>query len=432
MATAAGKYSRCTQIYQCSCGTDTSADNCEIPWDNIDCLAWLQLITTYDISDDENPRLLTIDEISGIFDHGEQCQELVEMLHNPRIPLHPDMREYALGLLRRNIPLTQLQHMCREWGKAKWGLTPGNNHYRYMLSDHESSSMYRTLANEIGIPQRSAAEDNLDRWFRPTKPEPSSPLLSEALVFYQPHITNVTDRFALILMSAKQQEMAWSFGHQKQMLMDGTFNICSSRVLLFILMVIDNENRGIPVCQIIFSARQEAKATHADYNGQLLKHYLPEWKASMGKNKDGEEFNMTVANTDNDVHECHALQINFPDALLLLAIRCIPKDSHKDTHLQLAKFLMLLLKDITDYDLAVARYNEELAYFKQISKARVPLVKAKGKAGLAFLAYFQDYLKTRSFWTLWSPGGVLLAAERMGVPLEKVAKTTNHLESFNH
>lgn len=55
---------------------------------------------------------------------------------------------------------------------------------------------------------------------------------------------------------------------------------------------------------------------------------------------------------------------------------------------------MLLLKDITDYDLAVARYNEELAYFKQISKARVPLVKAKGKAGLAFLAYFQDYLKT--------------------------------------
>lgn len=75
------------------------------------------------------------------------------------------------------------------------------------------------------------------------------------------------------------------------------------------------------------------------------------------------------------------------------------------------KFLMLLLKDITDYDLAVARYNEELAYFKQISKARVPLVKAKGKAGLAFLVYFQDYLMTRSFWTSWSLGGVLLAAE---------------------
>jgi hypothetical protein len=61
--------------------------------------------------------------------------------------------------------------------------------------------MYQTLANKIGIPQRSVAEDNLDHWFCPTKPEPSSPLLSEALVFYQPHIT---DRFALILMSAKQ------------------------------------------------------------------------------------------------------------------------------------------------------------------------------------------------------------------------------------
>ncbi|KAG1724782.1 hypothetical protein EDB19DRAFT_1897860 [Suillus lakei] len=341
--TAAGKYSRCTRIYQCSCGMDTSADNREIPWDNVDCLAWVQLIATYDISDDENPRLLTIDKISGIFDHCVQCQELIKMSCNPRIPLHPDMREYALTY-------------------AKWGLAPGNNHYRYMLSDHESSLMYQTLANEIGIPQCSVAEDNLDCWFCPMKPEPSSPLLSEALVFYQPHITDITDRFALILMSAKQQEMAWSFDHRKQMLMDGTFNVCSSRVLLFILMVIDNKNHGIPVCQIIFSAQQE--------------------KASMGKNKDGEEFNMTVANTDNDVHERHALQINFPDVLLLL-------------------------------------YNEELTYFKQISKARVPLVKAKGKAGLAFLAYFQDYLKTQSFRTLWSPGGVLLAAERMGVPLEK-------------
>ncbi|KAG2748101.1 hypothetical protein P692DRAFT_20819335 [Suillus brevipes Sb2] len=78
------------------------------------------------------------------------------------------------------------------------------------------------------------------------------------------------------------------------------------------------------------------------------------------------------------------------------------------------KFLMLLLKDITDYDLAVARYNEELAYFKQISKARVPLVKAKGKAGLAFLVVYCLLLNEWVFlWKRW-------------------AKMTNHLESFNH
>lgn len=57
-----------------------------------------------------DPRLLTIDEISGIFDHGVQCQELIKMSRNPHIPLHPDMREYALSLLRQNILLTQLQH----------------------------------------------------------------------------------------------------------------------------------------------------------------------------------------------------------------------------------------------------------------------------------------------------------------------------------
>jgi hypothetical protein len=37
-----------------------------------------------------------------------------------------------------------------------------------------------------------------------------------------------------------------------------------------------------------------------------------------GQSEDGEEFNMTVGNTDNDVRERHTLQINFPEVLLLL------------------------------------------------------------------------------------------------------------------
>lgn len=53
--------------------------------------------------------MLCINEISGIFDHTETCDLLVEMTCTPRIALHPDIRTYALSLLELQVPITQLQ-----------------------------------------------------------------------------------------------------------------------------------------------------------------------------------------------------------------------------------------------------------------------------------------------------------------------------------
>lgn len=43
-----------------------------------------------------------------------------------------------------------------------------------------------------------------------------------------------------------------------------------------------------------------------------------------------------------------------------------------------------------------------------------------------------SYLSTREFWTQWSRAGVLELAAMLGVPVEKVPRTTNHLESHNN
>jgi hypothetical protein len=85
-------------------------------------------------------------------------------------------------------------------------------------------------------------------------------------------------------------------------IMDLTFGVCSAWALA-ILMVIDGKNRGQLVALILFTACKEAKATHADYNGALLQDLLNRWKAAMGKNSNGEEFCISIANTDNDPHE---------------------------------------------------------------------------------------------------------------------------------
>jgi hypothetical protein len=63
--------------------------------------------------------MIAIDEITGFFDHSELCLEQIEMERNPRIPLHPELREYGLGLLRKNVPLSLLRSECLSWGENK-------------------------------------------------------------------------------------------------------------------------------------------------------------------------------------------------------------------------------------------------------------------------------------------------------------------------
>ncbi|KIJ16187.1 hypothetical protein PAXINDRAFT_11227 [Paxillus involutus ATCC 200175] len=212
-------------------------------------------------------------------------------------------------------------------------------------------------------------------------------------------------------------------------------------------MVIDDKNKGVPVAQILFMARKEAKAVHTDYNGKVLEDLLMQWKAGMDKNKHGEAFEMCIANTDNDARERLALRANWKDVFLILchfhtwqawrnglnrSLRVVPKDERQLVRHRLAKFLMKLLKDITIYETAVTLYNKELQYFKNaMDNTHDPLVKARAKGGLAFFAYFQDYLKSQAWWLSWSPGGVIEAARRMNIHPDRVAKTTNHLESFN-
>ncbi|KAJ7483905.1 hypothetical protein B0H11DRAFT_1722928, partial [Mycena galericulata] len=445
------RFTRWQRVYQCMCGSDheeghQASKRRGMPWRNVGCEFWMRVTTTH-MTLDPKSDILTVDEIVGNFTHSAECLGLTEMDKNPPIPLHPELRAYALSLLRIRVPLSQLRQLCRAWAQKKWDSAIGDSSFRYVLNDHETTSLYRTLARERGIAQ-APAQDNLDSWFRSDNPSPPDPRLTASCLAYTPCIAGEADsRFTLILTTPEQRLLAWRYGHKKQVLMDLTFGICSGRVLLAILLAIDDENHGVPIAAILFSARKTANAVHADYNKQLLKAVLAQWKAGMGTNSAGEEFEMTVASTDNDPRERYGLQQNWALAYLLLCIfhtwqawrnglnkhlAVIPKgDDRQEIRRRLGKFLMRLLKEITDYEEAIAAYNSELAYFKALSKKRDNISKLKSKGGIAFLTYLQSYLRVRAFWESWSLAGAVEAAKRMGVPVSKVARTTNHLESFN-
>ena len=238
--------------------------------------------------------------------------------------------------------------------------------------------------------------------------------------------------------------MTWKYGHKKHILMDGTFGVCSTCVWEFFLMVVDKRNVGIPVGSIIFTPWKDAKAGHASYDGPLLKELLGLFKEGMGTKKDGELFHIQVANTDKNSRKHFALVEVWPVIFLLFCLFhtwqawhngltwtlcCIPKGPpHQEVWKHLGKFLMWLLKEITDYPEAIAAYNQELSYFWSLSTSKnSELNKKKSQGGVAFLAYLNTYLHICSL----SKAGVLEAACILSVPAENVPRTTNHLQFFN-
>ncbi|KAF4564826.1 hypothetical protein EYR40_010998 [Pleurotus pulmonarius] len=453
-------YKRCIRIYQCQCGVDHTVGHQASkkryrPWENLDCSMFARVVTTHDERDPKNKKLIAIDEVSGFLEHVAACKEAINMIRNPTIALHPDLREYALSLLRDHIPMAQVRLLARTWAKARWGSIVGDNHHRFVLLPYESVSLYRTLTLEKGIPrtEHSTALDNIDRWFRTNNPllPTSAPRLTKSCLFYHPFgpLPGPEDepRFALILSTPRQQEMAWRFGHKQQVLMDGTFGLCSSCILVFFLLVIDDRNIGVPVGTIIFSPKTDAKAGHASYDQGILTFLLGKFKMGMGL-QNGEEFRVDIGTTDNDKRERYALENQWPDIRLILCmfhtwqawrnnlnkkLACIPKGpGRQEVRTRLGRFLMHLLKDIIDYDQAITAYNEELTYFRSLATpGSTPLSKSQSKAGVTFLVYLHDYLSVRAFWKSWSRVGAIEAAEHLGVAEHQIARTNNHLESFN-
>jgi hypothetical protein len=165
------------------------------------------------------------------------------------------------------------------------------------------------------------------------------------------------------------QAAAWKFGHKKQVLMDLTFGVCSAWALLAILMALDENGTGIPICFIMFTARESAKATHADYDTAILDRLLGIFKQKLGSDEHGEEIDFSIGNTDNDPRERTSLSKHWPGILLLLCmfhiwqawrnmlnrrLQPIPKGEQRQlVRKRLGKLLMDLLKEISEHTTAV-------------------------------------------------------------------------------
>jgi MULE transposase domain len=192
--------------------------------------------------------------------------------------------------------------------------------WRYELLPGDFSRLYRRYYREQGINVDVPPEENVDNWLQ--KSDSGKRLhnatISAAVFHYSPR-TTANERFEIGIATNEMIQATWKYVHGKQLILDGTFGLCTSRLLLWIAMGVDESNHGVPVALFLFSAPTGTQATHAGYDTKILIKLLQIWKDSLGRrNGDGVTFEPCVAITDTDTKERAALIHTWPKIKLLL------------------------------------------------------------------------------------------------------------------
>jgi MULE transposase domain len=167
-----------------------------------------------------------------------------------------------------------------------------------------------------GVDIKWPPEQNVHSWLDLASPN-FNPQLHQAIFYYRARLTK-EDRFKVCIALPEMDAAAWRFAHHNQLILDGTFGVCSSRLLLFIAMGLDDTGKGLPLAFFLFSAPTGNRATHAGYNRAILQELLEEWKMHLSRRNSSRPFVPYVAITDTDTKERGALQDVWPKIWLLL------------------------------------------------------------------------------------------------------------------
>ncbi|KAJ4491421.1 hypothetical protein C8J55DRAFT_398283, partial [Lentinula edodes] len=259
-----------------------------------------------------------ISRIAGISEHNSSCETAV-LERVPPIPLHEHVYEVALEQLQNGASLTAIQETNGKMVKdrAYRGMDThesrtANVRYLFLPTDHKS--LYRKVSQILGVDVRLQPQYNVDDWLNPNSPNFKAEIAES--VFHYSARAEAGDRFEICLSTPEMDGYAHKYAHQSQLVLDGTFGICSARLLLFIALAVDENNKGLPIALFLFSAETGAKATHASYTTAILKKLIETWKLHL-ETKFG-SFEPYSAITDTDTKERGALAHIWPQIVLLI------------------------------------------------------------------------------------------------------------------
>ncbi|KAF7362702.1 hypothetical protein MVEN_00619500 [Mycena venus] len=410
-------------LYLCACGYDHTRNESkkrQTPVPFTGCLGHAEI--TFVIGSQKILR------IRGYFEHNEGCKEAV-FTRIPPIPVHPSVFAVALAQLKDGATFTDVKKKNLELynaGRYKDFPAPADlpsSPYRWLIDTKDSRSLMRQFNRLNGVKVTERPQINIDEWLDPTSSQYNA-TLAEAIFHYSAR-TDKSERFEACIATEDMRRAAWKYGHENQIIVDGTFGVCDSRILLFIIMVVDENKKGVPVAFLLFSAPTGNKQSSAGYNTTILEKLFRTWTVSL-------------TNCGHLYGSGGALVLVIPTIWLLIC-RFHLRQSWKNYRNKLLKGKGQLKIDLKR---RLKRLEDDLVQTQDIEEARSLLDTEKktlrrlGRSktiskAIKHVEYLSSYWTTDELWKSWSDYGRKVAAALLGCHIDGVIPTTNHLESFN-
>ena len=307
------------------------------------------------------------------------------------------------------------------------------------MKPYDSQVLYRQYNRLIGIQTRECEEINIDNWLNPNSPSYNK-TLADAIFHYSPR-AKANQRFEVCISTPEMKAAAWKYAYKSQIILDSTFGVCTRKLLLLIVMGVDEKSRCVPLAFLLFSAPSGNKTTSSGYDMTLLTRLLQVWRMDMEKTG-GKPFEVLVAITNTDLKERAALVQVFSHIWLLLCKFHIRQSwrNHRNKKLKGKTPVLIDIKNrmqvlersliqTTAYGVACALVQKERGILTAAINNNDS--GSAAKRGLEHLEYLEGYWLKESLWQSWSDFGCRAASQILGCTLEGVLPTTNHLESFN-
>jgi hypothetical protein len=219
--------------------------------------------------------------------HLEACSNLIP-INPPPLNLNNTVKLMAQNMLRLNIdPIKIIEDNIMFIVKNLNGKVINNhNNERYLLSNQDIINIRNSVTKDMwNIDIRRPVEINIHQFFGKDAVDNE---IKTSTIFYKPCLEQ-NDRIKLVLATTEQRKSAWRYGHKKMIHLDGTFGISNKKILLFVLLVVNDDNKGIPVGYLLFSAANGAQRSSSSYNHLILKELLLHYKSKLSE-EFGEEF----------------------------------------------------------------------------------------------------------------------------------------------
>ncbi|KAI0699012.1 hypothetical protein BC835DRAFT_1405247 [Cytidiella melzeri] len=414
-------------LYQCSCSynhTERGSAKRNNPFDSTGCLAHCEILYHT-----QTHRIILI---RGYLDHNEKCRTS-PISRSPVWPVHPSVYEDALRRLKAGVSLEEVKKINRELfathGYDDMPRDITTSRYRWLLHNSDNRSLYRQFHRLRGVKIIQKDYINLHEWLDQDSPQFNRTLF-EAIFHYAPRTAH-EGRLEVCIATPEMKAAAWKYGHHSQVLLNGTFGISDKKMLLFIVMGIDEKNRGIPLAFLLFSAPGSNQKTAAGYDTDVLTRLLNAWRLAMSS-QDNEEFEVWVAITDTDLMERGALlRFHLWQSWKNHRLKVLKGSSseHHDVRQRLRRLEDLLLES-EDFRSARALVTNEKANMIALQDSS-ECDSAVAEGALKHLEYLDTYWLREALWQSWSKAGRLRAAVFLKRTINEIVPTTNHLESFN-